>query len=419
MIPKRLRLKPHPIFITIWFAGNDETEVCIMNALVVFPLTMHNYSFSAPVGWLFSKNKEKVQGVYGFDLNRELVLEYDFFIVELNWFIQLYEFTQIVGYIKKINPKARILFGGLYSALKHEEIFKRFDVDLYIQGDNEEPLDYLLNDYPFSKVPNLIGRNFKNPVGYRFTTSDFRNLEFNLDWFPAYFNYVSNNDLYYMDDQNYADLYDYNDQYHLPMIITSKGGCNIKHKGCENCMGSKHEVLGEIYQRPPVAMDNETLILLVKQIEKKYGKASLFFLSNLEYDFSGQFFDIDMSIEIDANMPAELIIKILYAFPKCKLNIGIYEEGVSGAIIRKDYRKLLEAEDQNHRIAFFIYDRDLDLVDIPPGRRLYSEDTFPKWAYWDYYQDLDVAYRFGKFFHSKINAGRRFASVSLSQGTVL
>lgn len=390
-----------------------------MNALVVFPITMHNYSFSAPAAWLFSKNKEKVSGVYGFDLTAELVKQYDFFFVELNWFIQLYEFTQIVAFIKKINPQARILFGGLYSALKAEELFQRLDVDFYIQGDNEEPIELLLNDYPLSQIPNLMGRNFRNPVSYRFTAADFRNLEFDLDWFPSYFSYVSNNDLYYMEDQNYADLYDYNDQYHLPMIITSKGGCKVNHPGCENCMGSKYEVLRQIYHRPPVAMDNETLLALIRQIEKKYPKASLFFLSNLDYDFTDQFFNIDMSIEIDANMSVESIIRILYAFPKCKINIGIYEEGVSGATIRKDYKRLLDAEDAQHRVAFFIYDRDTHLVDIPPERRLYSEDTFPKWAYWDYYQDYDLAYRFGKFFHSKVKAERRFAHRVNQARTVL
>ncbi|HHV28100.1 hypothetical protein [Acetivibrio mesophilus] len=382
-----------------------------MNALVVFPITMHNYSFSAPACWLFSKNKDKVKGVYGFELNERLVREYDFFIIELNWFIQLYEFFHIVNYIKSINKNARILFGGLYSALKYEEIFKRADVDYYIQSDNELPIDYLLNDYSIDKIPNLIGRNFRNPVSYVFTESDYRDLEFDLDWFPSYHKYVSRTSDYYMEDQNYSRLYEYNDQYNLPMIITSKGGCTTMHKGCNNCMGSKHEVLREIYHRPPIKMSNDTLLYLLRKIEKRFKKASMLILSENDYDFSNQFFDIDMSVEIDSNMPVELIEKVLYAFPRCIMNVGIYNEGVSGSSIRKDYKKLLQSEDENHKVSFFVYSKDIELVDIPENRRLYSEDTFPKWAYWDFYNDFDAALRFSKFFYSKVNENMKFTKI--------
>lgn len=380
-----------------------------MKALVVFPITMHNYSFSAPSSWLFTKNKDKVRGVYGFELTENLVKEYDFFIIELNWFIQLHEFFIIVSFIKKVNSNAKILFGGLYSALKFEDIFKRADVDYFIQGDNEVPMDYFLNDYPVEKIPNFVGRAFINEVTYVFKEEDFKNLEFDLDWFPSYFQYVSKDSSYYMEDKNYERLYDYNDQYNLPMIITSKGGCMIRHSGCENCMGSKHEVLHKIYNRPPIKMDNESLILLLKKIEKKFKKASMLVMSENNYDFSNQFFDIDMSIEVDANMQVDAIINMLHSFPRCIMNVGIYEEGVSGTTIRKDYKRLLDAEDEKHKVSFFVYGKDADLIDIPDNRRLYSEDTFPKWAYWDFYQDFDSALRFSKYFYTKVNKERKFS----------
>jgi len=379
-----------------------------VNALVVFPITMHNYSFSAPVCWMFSSNKSKVNGVYGFELSEKLVLEYDFFIIEINWFIQLYEFSMIVEFIKKMNKNAKILFGGLYASLKYEEIFRRLDVDFFILGDNEGPISDILNDMPFNKVPNLIGRNIRNPVSYKFQECDFKNMEFDLEWFPSYFKYVSKNSDYYMEDKNYERLYDYNDQYNLPMIITSKGGCTIMHNGCENCMGSKHSELRNIYHRDPIKMDNQTLISLIKKIEKKYKKATLFFSSENHYNFSNEFFDINMSIEIDSVIATDEIISILHAFPECKLNIGIYREGVSGSEIRKDYKKLLEAEDEKHKFGFFVYNKDVNLVDIPESRRLYSEDTFPKWSYWNFYQNYDVALRFSKFFYSKVSPMRKF-----------
>jgi hypothetical protein len=378
-----------------------------MKALVVVPITMHNHSFSAPIGWLFSKNKEKVKGVYGFELTDNLIAEYDFFIVELNWFIELYEFSLIVGYIKRINPHARILFGGLYSALNYRDIFARFSVDYYIQGDNEEPMDRILNDEAVENVPNTVGRDFTNRITYRFTEDDFKNLEFDLDWFPSYFRYVDNRADYYMEDEKYGRLYEYNDQYNLPMLITFKGGCSVLHKGCDMCMGSKLDVLENIYGRPSIHMDNDTLLTLIKKIERKYSKASLFMGSNNRYDFRNLHFDIDMSIEIDANMPTDTIIDILHAFPRCTMNVGAYEEGISGSTIRRDYGKLLDAEDKMHRVSFFVYDKDMSLVDMPENRRLYSEDTFPKWAHWNFYSNYDMAFRFSRLFYSKVKKERR------------
>lgn len=384
-----------------------------MKALVVFPITMHNYSFSAPACWLFSSNKDKVRGIYGFELTEELAQEYDFFIVELNWFIELYEFGLITEYIKKINPNSKILMGGLFAALKYEEIFKRYKVDYYIQGDNEEPINMILNDVAIREVPNVIGRDFINPITYTFKEEDFEHLDFNLDWFPSYFKYVSKTSSYYMEDENYERLYEYNNQYNLPMIITAKGGCSTRHAGCQNCMGCKTAELKKIYNRAPITMSNDVVIKLLHQLESKFERATLMILSGDHYDLSNEYFDLDMSVEIDSNMSIDQMVGILRAFPKCILNVGIYEEGVSGHNIRNDYKKLLDNEDENHKVQLFVYKEDVDIVDIPKERLLYSEDTFPKWAFWDYYQDFDMALRFSRLFYRKVGQGRRFEESKL------
>ena len=135
-----------------------------MKCLIIIPTTMHNYSFSAPLTWMFSKHTDKVTGIYGFELTEELVKSYDFFIIELNWFIELFEFQLLTEYIKKNNKNAKILFGGLYAALKYKEIFPRCDVDYFIQGDNELPIEMLLQDENPAAIPNLVGKNFENQI---------------------------------------------------------------------------------------------------------------------------------------------------------------------------------------------------------------------------------------------------------------
>lgn len=111
-----------------------------MNTLVIIPSLPHKFSFSAPLAWLFSDHIDHVRGIYGYMLNEQLAKEYTSFIVELNWFIELYEFELIVAFIKKHNPDSKILFGGLYSQLKYKELFERNNVDYFIKGDSELPL---------------------------------------------------------------------------------------------------------------------------------------------------------------------------------------------------------------------------------------------------------------------------------------
>jgi len=74
---------------------------------------MCKFSFSAPLAWLFSDNIDKVKGIYSSGLNTTIVKQYKSFIVELNWFVELHEFTLIVEFIKKHNPDSVIMFGGL------------------------------------------------------------------------------------------------------------------------------------------------------------------------------------------------------------------------------------------------------------------------------------------------------------------
>lgn len=105
-----------------------------MQTLVIIPSLMCKFSFSAPLAWLFSDNIDKVKGIYGFQLNTTIVKQYKSFIVELNWFVELYEFALIVEFIKKHNPDSVIMFGGLYSQIKYKEIFQRYPVDYFIKG---------------------------------------------------------------------------------------------------------------------------------------------------------------------------------------------------------------------------------------------------------------------------------------------
>ena len=79
------------------------------------------------------------------------------FIIELNWYLELHEFTLVVDYIATHRPDAKILFGGLFATLMHRRIFQELPVHYHIKGDNELPMRLLLEGTPPREVPNLVG----------------------------------------------------------------------------------------------------------------------------------------------------------------------------------------------------------------------------------------------------------------------
>jgi hypothetical protein len=171
------------------------------------------------------------------------------------------------------------------------------------------------------------------------------------------------------------------------MLITARGACPLAHPGCEYCMGSKATTQHEIYQRPALIMDNDTLIHHLEQISGKFQQMSLFINSPCDYDFTGHFFDIEATIEIDSpNKPADLA-RILPAFRKAIVHNALYQEGLMGQQLRDDVAAFHELEDENHKIYFFAFDEDTKNTYIPPNRRLYAEVILPHWTNWDFYND--------------------------------
>lgn len=385
-----------------------------MQTLVIIPSLMHKYSFSAPLAWLFSDHLDQVQGIYSYTLTKAIVKQYDRFIVELNWFIELYEFQLITRFIKRYNPRAEILFGGLYSQLKYREIFQYAPVDYFIKGDNEVPLKLFLDGADPRTIPNLVGRDFENEQTYVFRSEDFHHLEFSLDWLPDYQKGWqefpepdADVDMIFTELPLYPKYWQKpgeklplelqwrvspkGGRYHLPMLFTARGGCPVAHRGCEYCMGSKASEMAAIYNRPPVIMDNATLIHLLKKIEKSFPQVSIYINSDEVYDFTGQHFDLEATIEIDAASTIEDARRILPAFRKARLHTALYTEGLIGTDIRTNIADYAELEDANHQVYFFASQEDAQAHHIPPERRLYSEFLLPHWALWDFYTDWSKA----------------------------
>jgi len=366
-----------------------------MRCLVVVPTNLFAESFSAPQAWLYSGHVDRVRGVYDRELTPELVRNHDTFIVELNWFPQLRIFFLVVAFIRRYNPGAKILFGGLYAGLMCEEIFRRLPVDYFIRGDTELPIREFLQGVAPRKIPNMVGRDFENPQIYKFALEEFEHLDYNLDWFPSYHTELAKV-LAVPAQESYAA---HIPRYPLPMLFTTKGGCLSFHSGCDYCLGMKQAELKKLYGRGIVLLDNATLIRQLRKVERRFDAATLFFLSDpAQYDFSGLHFDIDATIEFDSKATVTDVARIMPAFRSANVHLALYEEGLTGSQVKQDLGALRDLEDDQHRIYYFGFQADADATRIPNDRRLYSELVLPKHTRYESYVHFDAALAVSDFY---------------------
>ena len=361
-------------------------------ALVVIPSLMVKYSFSAPLCWLFAGLSDRVEGLYSFELTERRARDHDIFIVELMWFIQLHEFIEICRFLKRHNPRCRILFGGLFSQLKYAELFKLAPVDYFIRGDNERPIREFLAGRDPRQIPNMVGRDFENPHGYLFTETDYEQLDFDLDWFPSHLRYWH---AAVGEDPNRS--YDFpfppHGRYHLPVLITARGGCPAQHEGCESCIARQPGLMKRLYGRPAVRMGNDTLIRLLHKVERRFDHASIIQINNHHYDFSGEHFDLDCTIEIDWLASVESVHRMLPAFRRSHWHLSLYSQGLADdrKRTREEIRRFIELESEDHRIQFWGSRADLEEMEIPQKNALYFGDFFPETFHFRYYSQMENA----------------------------
>lgn len=359
-----------------------------MRCLVIIPMNMHRYSFSGPLAWLFAKHADRVRGVYSEELTAALVRSVDHFFIELNWFTQLEEFLLVVRYVRRHNPSAKIVFGGLFATLEYREIFSIAEVDYFVKGDNEVPLDLYLSGTDPRTIPNLIGRGFENDFSYQFSAGDFDGLEFSLSWFPSYRAWVAE-----VGKRPTADLYRAGTiAYFLPMLFSTKSGCLARHAGCDYCMGSRLDVFRERYRRDVLTVSNRQMIGMLRKVEAISPVVSIMMMSEPDYDFRGEHFDLEATIEFDSRVTFAQLERIVPAFRETNVHVAVYEEGLTGETRRGDLERILGLSSEAHRFYFFSWDRDKDaLAGVPPERVLPSEIVLPRYTDFDAYQDLGMA----------------------------
>lgn len=363
-------------------------------SLIIIPISkiLYRYGFSAPLGYMFTNHLSFVHGVFSTELTTSLVSEYNYFIVELNWVTEFWEFKLIVDFIKKVNPKNRILFGGLFAQLHYRKIFQSTDVDYFIRGDNELPLQLFLQGESLNSIPNFVTRKLTKDITYFFPSSELALIDYSIDWFPSYNELLSQakNNKPIINRYNNMTTEIYKDQctrdelfYSFPIIISTKK-CTVAHKGCNYCMGSRSFDFQGI-----ASYDDNMLKTILSKIEKKkgaiYQSISLYILNDiLEYDFTGTSFSLEVFIEYDGPMSGpkriEKLKKLLHAFQAgiCRIpasSIGLHEKSRD-----LNYKELIkEVETEQHNLKYLFYESEKEtskIKDIPDRNKEFTLDNF-------------------------------------------
>jgi len=367
------------------------------NCLIVIPVTKPSYSlgFSAPMSWIFSDFK--ISSSYSFLLSDELIKNYEYFIIELNWITEFYEVTKIIEYIKKINKNNKILIGGLFSTIHYKNLIKYFDIDYFIKGYNEKPMKQFLAGEKISKIENIVTKNFENDTSYILDLNEWNNIKIDLSWNNIYCDFLSN-----IENLQNFKYYEYIKQdedlkgFILPMIITSRGKCFSIHEGCEYCLGKR-----EIYS--PIYLKNEVLHNIIKNI--LYNNITLYFTTPIElYNFKNIYYDKNAFIEIDSFIKDYDKLKdMLYSFKQVACNIPISRNGIMGnKVYSYEELKLISSiQDDKHKIKFIAYDDIYNNEEENYKNNISIHKVLhvfnPEYANYNSYIDINIAYQNSKF----------------------
>lgn len=315
-----------------------------LRTLVIFPSLCYNLSrvIPIPVVSLFVGRSKHVLGIFSYQLTPATLFSFDSFIISLGWFTQLYEVTAIIDFIRSHKKNAKILIGGLYAQLVYKTLFKKLDIDYFIKGDNEGPLDMYLEGIDPKIIPNMVGKDFENPLTYAFKKEDLGNIRYDLDWFSNYKNMLKKINSKEFSDSiangSYTNSTPTKDNFSIseflataPSIHIPKTGCTVGTKHCKQiCIAADEGMVNFNYGRRPLIMTNEQLIENLHRIQLKgFESVSLYCDADWIYDFSGRQFNLILKLTTCAPLSAENMSKIADSFKECWFLAPVHRKSVN------------------------------------------------------------------------------------------
>jgi len=149
-------------------------------------------------------------------------------LLDVHWDLSLRSAVRLSRQVKRINPGATIIAGGLSATLFAPQLLRDSPIDYVIRGDGEIPLlrlvDAVLHGKPADQVPNVVSRAFTSPNWYALTSEDLSAGNFrDISWFPSL-------------EKGLAKVhrYSHGKVYPVHPFLMTYRGCPM---GCEDCYG--------------------------------------------------------------------------------------------------------------------------------------------------------------------------------------
>jgi hypothetical protein len=111
-------------------------------------------------------------------------------LMDIHWYLTLPAALRLAERVRRVNPGAKIVAGGLTASIFSRQIVRGSPIDFVVRGDAERPLPALvtalLDGGDARDVANLVHREFETPRSYALTRADMDESNYlDLDFFPT------------------------------------------------------------------------------------------------------------------------------------------------------------------------------------------------------------------------------------------
>lgn len=130
-------------------------------------------------------------GRYAFEVSDAEIRQARVIAIDVHWALALSGFDPLVSHIRRLNPDAAVVVGGITAGHYAAEILHRYPVDYVLRGDSETAfcrlVESLLDGHVDEPIPNVFSQSVPDPVRLRMTSEAFDAADYlTVDWFPTY-----------------------------------------------------------------------------------------------------------------------------------------------------------------------------------------------------------------------------------------